>query len=112
MGLADLIGGIFGGRKEGRPKIKAKCPKCKADVDTSMERCPSCGTHIDLMFRIKCPECGAANKLDEKECHDCKAKLYDEKEPVRKKTRYVCPICGYRADYYMLKCPACETRFV
>lgn len=111
MGFSDLFGGIFGRKKEGNVRIEAKCPKCGAKMYTDMPRCPKCGTHTELLFRIKCPKCGEANKLDEKECHKCREPLYED-EKASSKQEYICPICGYRANFYMTKCPACNTRFV
>ena len=112
MGLVKLFLDSFFRRQE-KPSIPAKCPKCKAPVNTTMERCPSCGTHIDAMFRLKCPDCGTANKLDARECEKCKHSFYaPPPERAPGKTMFICPICGYRADFYMTSCPACNTRFV
>ncbi|MFA5108836.1 MAG: zinc ribbon domain-containing protein [Candidatus Micrarchaeia archaeon] len=111
MGLMDALNDFFG-LGEKRPKIKAKCPKCKADIDTSMERCPGCGTHVELLLRFKCPECGTVNGIKNKKCEKCGYPLWEKEKEPPAGTRYVCPICNYKADYYMLKCPACGTRFV
>lgn len=109
MGFFDFLDSFFG-EGGGRTKIRAKCPKCSHELDTSMQRCPGCGTHVDLMFRLKCPNCNAPNPLDAKECTKCKENL-QKKDEKPQGVRYICPICGYRADFYMLKCPACSTRF-
>ena len=112
MGLFDFLKSLVldeGGA--GRPNIEAKCPKCGEKVNLSMKRCPSCGTHVDLMFRIKCPKCKAVNELENKYCKKCGEKLFDEKEAPVRRPKYICPICGYKANFYMLKCPACGTRF-
>ncbi len=111
MGLFQLFKDALFPKNRDRPLMKAKCPKCKTDVDTRMERCPNCGTHIEAMFRIKCPECGTANKLDARECVKCRHGFYAPSEATARKTVYTCPICGYRADFYMSACPACGTRF-
>jgi DNA-directed RNA polymerase subunit RPC12/RpoP len=95
-----------------KPNIDAKCPNCGAEVNTRMHRCPKCGIHIDLMFRVKCPKCSAPNELDADKCSKCEEPLRHKKESAgSKKTYYYCPICHYKADFYMLKCPACGTRF-
>lgn len=115
MGFFDLFskkGKKRGGGSARRPDIEAKCPNCKAEINTKMHRCPKCGVHIDLMFRVKCPKCSAANDLDAKKCGECGEPLVHKTESRQsKKTYYYCPICRYKADYYMLKCPACGTRF-
>ena len=115
MGLLELMKKVIAGddsQNSDGPKMTAKCPKCDNTVNLSMKRCPSCGTHIELMFRIKCPKCKALNPIKNKYCSKCKEKLYDyeQEEPIRR-PQYRCPICGYKADYYMLSCPACGTRF-
>jgi len=115
MGLFDFIKKtVLGDEKEdsGGPRINAKCPKCGAEVDLSSKRCPKCGTHTELLFRIKCPKCGTVNELKNRECKKCGQTLRnsEQEEPVHR-PKYICPICGYRADFYMLKCPACGTRF-
>lgn len=109
MGLLDIISGAF--RPKPHADRKAKCPKCKGDVTLGMERCPSCGTHIESMFRIECPKCKTANNLNAEKCSKCGYDLGGGQAPSRG-TQYRCPICGYVADYYMLSCPACGTRFV
>lgn len=107
MGLLDVLLG-----KEANPKGgKAKCPGCGAEVTLDMERCPSCGVHIKSMFRKKCPKCEELNELDAERCAKCRYDFAVELARA-KKTVYVCPICGYKADYYMLRCPSCNTRFV
>ncbi|VVB97951.1 Double zinc ribbon [uncultured archaeon] len=107
MGILDVLLGKDSGPK-GR---KAKCPSCGADVTFDMERCPSCGVHIKSMFRKKCPKCEELNEMDAERCVKCKYDFAVELARA-KKTVYVCPICGYKADYYMLRCPSCNTRFV
>lgn len=107
MGLLDVLLG-----KESNPKgRKAKCPGCGAEVMLDMERCPSCGVHIKSMFRKKCPKCEELNELDAERCTKCRYDFAVELARA-KKTVYVCPICGYKADYYMLRCPSCNARFV
>ncbi|MDD5337062.1 MAG: zinc ribbon domain-containing protein [Candidatus ainarchaeum sp.] len=106
MGLLDLLTGKEGGEKG----WKAKCPNCGKEITLDVERCPYCGVHVKSMFRKKCPKCGELNELDVERCVKCKYDFAAELARA-KKTIYVCPICGYRADYYMLRCPACNTRF-
>jgi len=110
MGLAELLSGIF--RAKPHADRKAKCPKCGADVKLGMERCPSCGTHIDSMFKIQCPKCNEANDLSAVKCKKCGYGLVGQSAPSGGKEQYRCPICGYVADYYMLSCPACGVRFI
>ncbi len=107
MGLLELISKAL----KPRPlsKRKAKCPKCKADLNLGMERCPKCGTHVESMFRFECPKCKAPNELKAEKCKNCGYDLVQKKPPS--KVQYRCPICGYVADYYMLSCPACGTKF-
>jgi len=108
MGLLDLISEAI--KPKPHASMKGKCPKCGTEVNMGMERCPKCGTHISSMFRIECPKCKAANELKAERCSKCGFLLV---EPAQQqgKVSYRCPICGYMADYYMLSCPSCGTRF-
>lgn len=90
---------------------KAKCPKCKAELKLGMERCPSCGTHVESMFRISCPKCEQPNPLDANKCSKCGYSFLASKTGSGK-VKYTCPICGYVADYFMLSCPACGVKFI
>lgn len=112
MGLLDLFRTAVKLPAGGKP-IDAACPKCKAKVNTAMERCPGCGTRIASMFRIECPKCKTANDLDAAECVKCKESLRPSASgEAPSKSYYNCPLCGYRADYYMMSCPACGVKFV
>jgi DNA-directed RNA polymerase subunit RPC12/RpoP len=98
--------------KSKRPPIAAKCPKCKAPVDTSMERCPKCGTHIESMFRLQCPDCKTANEIKNERCSKCSRILIPQApSDTPRSPSYLCPICNYKADFYMLSCPSCGARF-
>lgn len=114
MGLFDLLFGKDAvwrkGIRKGGGAQKLSCPKCKTEITIDMERCPKCGTKISEMFFLECPNCKEKNPLDAKRCKKCG---YDfEVEKVRREeTKYVCPICGYTANYRMLSCPACGTKF-
>ena len=110
MGLLDLLSKAI--KPKAHRDLKAKCPKCAAEVNMGMERCPKCGTHIESMFRIECPKCKAANDLNAEKCEKCGFQLIATPSQQSGRTQYRCPICGYKADYYMLSCPACGTRFV
>lgn len=118
MGLLSLLKDALKlkGSGTGRPPLKQKCPKCKAALDLSMERCPSCGTHVSSMFSVKCPECGQSNPLDAKECSKCKNALHLASDSggggAPGPTAYKCPLCGYKADFFMLQCPSCGVKFV
>lgn len=109
MGIVDVLKGIFSGRKESGKKYK--CPNCGADVTLDVERCTKCGVRIKSMFRRKCPKCGTLNELDTIKCVKC-GYGFEAEGLEMKKTHYLCPICGYKADYFMTHCPACGTRFV
>lgn len=109
MGLLELISNAI--RPKRHADRKAKCPKCGSVLNLSMERCPSCGTHVELMFRIECPRCKAANALKADKCIKC-GYSFVEHGPVPGKEQYECPICGYVADYYMMSCPSCGVEFV
>jgi len=109
MGIFDLVSSAL--KPKPLANRKAKCPKCSADVTLGMERCPQCGTHIESMFRLECPKCKAANPLTAGKCEKCGYDLGGTKEPSGGVT-YRCPICGYVADYYMLSCPSCGTKFI
>ncbi len=113
MGLLELVKGAVKGRL--KPKLAAKgdlqCPKCKTKVTLEMERCPGCGTRISSMFRIECPKCKEPNPLTASACSKCGASFVAQQSPPQRET-YVCPICGYRADYFMLSCPSCGVKFV
>jgi predicted RNA-binding Zn-ribbon protein involved in translation (DUF1610 family) len=110
MGLLDLIAGIL--KRKPHASLKAKCPKCGADVLLGMERCPSCGTHIESMFRIECPKCKTANEITAEKCKNCGEPLIEQKLPSGGKMQYICPRCGYTADYYMTSCPSCGVKFI
>ncbi|VVB59039.1 Double zinc ribbon [Candidatus Anstonella stagnisolia] len=109
MGLLDLVRDAL--KKRPLAGIKEKCPKCGTQIDLGMEKCPKCGTYVDLMFSMKCPQCKTQNKLDAKRCvkcgHDFEVQVASSGKQV-----YVCPICGYKADYFMLSCPSCGVKFV
>ncbi len=110
MGVLNLIFGAFKGKGQSKGK-KMKCPSCDAEITLDMERCEKCGVHIKSMFRKKCPKCEEMNELDAERCTKCKYDFAVE-IAMAKKTVYLCPRCGYKADYYMLRCPACNTGFV
>ena len=109
MGFLDLISkGLKGSPYADK---KAKCPKCKADLVLGMERCLSCGTHVESMFRIECPKCKTANDLKAQKCSNCGYELISQAAPPSKQ-EYRCPMCGYVANYYMMSCPSCGVKFV
>lgn len=109
MGIVDLLKSAL------TPKPyadrKAKCPKCKAELKLGAERCPSCGTHVESMFRIECPKCKESNQLRSEKCSKCGYSFVAQAAPTGG-VQYRCPICGYLADYFMLSCPACGVKFV
>ncbi len=106
MGLFDFL--------SKKKLTKLVCPNCKnqilVDIYDKKARCPHCGIHISTMFRKKCPKCKAACELDAKTCYNC-GFSFETQEHVARQT-YTCPICGYKADYYMIQCPACGTKFI
>ncbi|VVC01565.1 Double zinc ribbon [uncultured archaeon] len=111
MGLLDLIRGSV--NEKPHAERKAECPKCKEPVSLGMERCPKCGTRLESMFRIECPKCKTANPLNSPRCSKCGYDISDRKTPAPPEgVQYRCPICSYTANYYMLSCPSCGTRFV
>jgi len=89
------------------PPQKAQCPYCKSDLTLDMKQCPKCGRPISQLFRLLCPKCREPVEPDAKACRKCGTSFLP---PER--TTYTCPICEYRADYYMLSCPACGTKFM
>jgi ribosomal protein L40E len=103
-----LFGWIFQDKKV---NLEAKCPKCGAKVNTTMERCPGCGTHISSMFRLKCPRCEESNPLDATVCRKCGMEFARKEEEAPSSVSYACPMCGYRANYFMLQCPSCGVKF-
>jgi predicted RNA-binding Zn-ribbon protein involved in translation (DUF1610 family) len=109
MGLGDLIGNLFKGKK--RKGVEKKCPSCGEMINLSMERCPSCGVRIKSMFRRKCPRCGNMNDLDAVKCTKC-FYSFEPEEKRANKTYYVCPICGNKTDYFATRCVVCGTRFM
>lgn len=113
MGLLDLLKGKVssGGKSAVGGDTSLECQKCHTKIDSGMDRCPKCGTHVSSMFRIKCPKCGQINEWEAKICVKCGLDFYAAKQQ-QTKTVYTCPICAYKADYYMLSCPACGTKFV
>ena len=110
MGILDLILGKVKGSKNTLADKTVKCPNCDKDTALAQERCSHCGVHIKSMFRKRCPKCSEGNELDAERCTKCK---YDFAVEIAsaKRTTYVCPICSYEADYYMLRCPACGAKF-
>ena len=48
MGILDVFGGIFGGKKAAKGE-KRECPNCGETVNLAMERCPKCGVRIKSM---------------------------------------------------------------
>ncbi|MEM4348279.1 MAG: zinc ribbon domain-containing protein [Candidatus Anstonellaceae archaeon] len=110
MGLLELIKNML------KPKSplasqKAKCPKCSTQLELGAERCPSCGTHVESMFAISCPKCKEQNPLRAEKCSKCGFSFVQQQVGTGK-VIYICPICGYRADYFMLSCPSCGVKFV
>lgn len=112
MGIADILKGIITGKRpSGRKGQMQKCPNCGESVNLSMERCPKCGVRIKSMFRRRCPKCKTLNELDIKECIKCRYDFEAELERA-KKTYYVCPICRFKMEAMLTRCPACGTRFM
>ena len=113
MGLLDMLKEVVKSRIRtpvGRGQ-KLKCPSCKEDITSDMERCPKCGTHLSSMFHKKCPECKEYNELNAKKCKKC-SHDFEVAEARGRSQTYRCPRCGYVADYFMLSCPSCGVRFV
>lgn len=109
MGFFDFLKNIFS-KKDNSLDQMVKCPNCKKEFNLSLQRCPHCGVHTDLMFRKKCPYCKEPNPLKQKKCIKCNKDLdFSYAGPL---TVYVCPICNYKADFYMLSCPSCGTKFI
>ncbi len=120
MGMLDSIFSHFSSSPAGSSSWM-DCPNCHERINLAMDRCPKCHTHIDSMFRIKCPKCKTDNKLRATKCEKCKTPLglpgegggergVEGGAPPR--TIYSCPYCGFKADYVMSACPACGVRFV
>ena len=111
MGLLSLLKESLKGNKgEVRKGEVQKCPNCGEKVLINIDRCPKCGTHIKSMFRRKCPKCSSLNELDAKFCVKCNYSFEDELKRAER-TVFVCPICRYKMDAFMTRCPACNTRF-
>ncbi|MFA5049933.1 MAG: zinc ribbon domain-containing protein [Candidatus Micrarchaeia archaeon] len=111
MGFFDIL---FKSVKKNNPYagIFKPCPNCKKKVNLGYERCPNCGVRIASMFRKKCPKCKTLNDLDAPICKNEKCKYdFSAEMALAHKKKYKCPICGYEADYFMISCPACGTRF-
>lgn len=109
MGILDVFGNFFKGSSSYSGVFK-ECPNCKKKTDIGKERCSHCGTRISSMFRKKCPKCSTMNELDAAVCKKCNYSFAEEMARAKKKL-YKCPLCGYEADYFMMKCPACGARF-
>ncbi|MBN2478549.1 zinc ribbon domain-containing protein [Candidatus Micrarchaeota archaeon] len=108
MGLFDVIKRAF--KKNPYAGVKKECPNCGAEITLDMERCPKCGVRISSMFKKKCPKCKALNDLTAVVCEKCGYSFARELERAAKRV-YKCPICGYKSEAYLTKCPACGTRF-
>lgn len=111
MGLFDLFKKAIRGGGPAKKGQVQKCPSCGETVTLDMERCPKCGVRIKSMFRRKCPKCETLNELDNKVCSNCGYNFEAELERA-KKTYYICPICRFKSEAYLTRCPACGTRFV
>ena len=112
MGLGEIIKVMFKGKPVQVNKgQKQKCPSCGEALTLDMERCPKCGVHVKSMFRRKCPKCKTLNELDNKRCSQCAYDFEGELEGAKRDV-YSCPICGYRSDAYLTRCPVCNTRFM
>lgn len=112
MGVLELIQNALKGRgSDTRKGPSQKCPSCGEKVTLDMERCPKCGVRIKSMFRRQCPQCQTLNSLDEKRCTNCKYDFEAELERAQR-TYYVCPICSFKSEAFLTRCPACNTRFV
>jgi len=85
---------------------KQDCPICKTPLTLDMEKCPKCGSRLEDIFTLICPGCKANIPLRESRCGKCG---FDLAAPPKQK--FVCPICQYSADYWMLQCPACGVKF-
>ncbi|VVB56782.1 Double zinc ribbon [uncultured archaeon] len=113
MGLLDALGSAFGFSKSGSDTWM-DCPDCGTRIHLGMERCPKCGTHIDSMFRLKCPHCKTENPLRAKVCEKCKKPLQmpgGSGGGGGGGQIYTCPRCGFRANYFMTSCPECGVKF-
>ncbi|MBI5051268.1 hypothetical protein HZC08_00770 [Candidatus Micrarchaeota archaeon] len=111
MGLGEILGGIFKGNPASKKGPKQKCPNCESIVFINEERCSKCGVHIKSMFRRKCPKCATLNELGSKNCSKCKYDFEAELERA-KETEFVCPICGYKSESLLTRCPSCNTKFI
>ena len=114
MGLLSMLKEAFseGLFKEKRPHIEAKCPKCGTKLATDMVRCPGCGMHVSSMFKLECPNCKEKNEVSATSCKKCGTEFVSKKEAEYRPPSYICPLCRYRANYYMLQCPSCGVKFV
>ena len=110
MGLGDILKTAFGENKSTNSE-KYNCPNCKTLISLSLERCPSCGTRIKSMFKIKCPKCHSLNYLDVKSCYKCNYSFSAKEEKSKKKT-YECPMCSYPMEGLLTSCPSCGARFM
>ena len=112
MGLLDM----FTGRKEDKCVVhqEVQCPNCKAkfEIREDVERCPSCGVHVDLILTKKCPNCETRNGIFAVKCARCGYDFCAEKYRAEseKKKKYKCPYCEYKADYMFDVCPLCSTK--
>lgn len=110
MGLLSMLREVFGSMNQRKYKEPLKCPSCGVLIkDPGKDRCQACGVRLTSMFKLICPECKTENAFDARQCSKCR---HDFDAAPSQKTIYKCPICSYEADFYMLKCPACGTRFV
>ena len=110
MGLIDFIKTMLRGTVSGKGDWY-KCPSCGEQINLGMERCPKCAVHVSSMFRRKCPKCQTLNELSNKRCSNCGYDFEAELERA-KKTFFQCPICGYKNEAYLTRCPVCNTRFI
>ncbi|MDO8339751.1 MAG: zinc ribbon domain-containing protein [Candidatus Burarchaeum sp.] len=109
MAILDLLLGRIK-KPPSYARRKENCPSCSAELTLGMQKCPKCGKPLAKLFYFVCPSCNEHVAFGERFCPKCKFDFEVPSTPP--KTIYRCPRCGYSADYYMLSCPACNTRFV
>lgn len=90
------------------------CKKCGARINNKAAFCTNCGARVQsgpkavvepVASKCICAECGAKNKLNARDCIQCR-KTID-----KSKLTFTCPDCGSIMTEGYAVCPVCKFDF-
>ena len=90
------------------------CKKCGARISDICEFCTNCGAKVESISKTEapsvaakciCPECGAKNDLNARDCIQC------EKKINKSELTFTCPDCGSIMKNGYTECPICKFDF-